>query len=39
MAGSLLPFETGQYEYHEVSSFIYEPIFNTDGSLKDFRIL
>ena len=39
MAGSLLPFETGKYEYHSVSSFIYEPIFNADGSLKDFRIL
>jgi len=39
MAGSLLSFKTGRYEYHDVSSFIYEPIFNADGSLKDFRIL
>ena len=39
MAGSLLLFETGKYETHNVSSFIYEPIFNADGSLKDFRIL
>ncbi len=39
MAGSLLPFETGRYEYHDISSFIYEPIYNADGTLKDFRIL
>ena len=39
MAGSLLPFETGQYEQHSISSFIYEPIYHADGSLRDFRIL
>ena len=39
MAGSLLPFETRQYEHHDVSAFIYEPVYGADGSLKDFRIL
>ena len=39
MAGSLLPFETGQYERHSISSFIYEPVYYADGSLRDFRIL
>ena len=39
MAGSLVPFETVQYNKHEISSFIYEPVWNEDGSLKDFRVV
>ena len=26
-------------EYHDISSFIYEPVYDSDGTLKDFRIL
>lgn len=39
MAGSLVTFQTSQYEKHEISSFIYEPVWNEDGSLKDFRVV
>ena len=39
MAGSLLSFDTSKFEQHEISSFIYEPVRNEDGSLRDFRIL
>ena len=39
MAGSLLSFETAQYEKHQISSFIYEPVWNADGSLQDFRVV
>ena len=39
MAGSLLPFETSQYEKHQISSFIYEPVFDEDGKLCDFRVM
>ena len=38
MAKSVLPFDTVQYEKNITSSFIYEPVFNSDGSLKDFQI-
>ncbi|MBR1423398.1 MAG: response regulator [Ruminococcus sp.] len=39
MAGSLLSFDTSEYERHDISSFIYEPVMNEDGSPRDFRIL
>ncbi|MBR1702802.1 MAG: response regulator [Lachnospiraceae bacterium] len=39
MASSLLTFDTAQYEKHEISSFIYEPVWHEDGSLRDFRVV
>ena len=39
MAGSLLAFETSQYEKHDISSFIYEPVKSNDGSPPDFKIV
>ena len=39
MAGSMVSFETSQYNKHEISSFIYEPVLNADGSAKDFRVV
>ena len=39
MAGSLLAFDTSQYEQHQISSFIYEPVPDQEGNIKDFRIV
>ena len=34
-----MAFETSQYEKHDVSSFIYEPVWSNDGSSIDFKIV
>ena len=39
MSKPSLDFDTSQYEKHDISSFIYEPVFNDDGSIKDFRVV
>ena len=39
MAGSLLAFDTSQYEKHEVSSFICEAVPGIDGAPTDFKVV
>ena len=39
MTGSTLPFDTSRYEKRRASSLIYEPVFNAEGSLVDFRVV
>ena len=38
MATIALPFDTSKYDTLPISTMIYEPVYNDDGSLRDFRL-
>ena len=39
MANIVLPFDTTPYDKLPISTMIYEPVYNDDGSLRDFRLV